>query len=297
MNAHTAQVVDAHLHFWDRDRFEYAWLEGEGDFLRGNFLPSDVEGDLAAAGVRGDAAVVAVEADRRADQALAEAAWFHELAAAGAPIVSVVASAPLERGAVCAEHLEALAAMPLVGGVRRLLQDEARGFSLQDDFVAGVRLLAELELTMDLCIRQSQMPDAIALAQLCPDVRFVLDHLGKPRIADDAFEEWSAAMTRLAACPNVCKVSGLVTEAPPNMRDSDALRPWIYVALREFGPQRCLFGSDWPLVATAASYAAWFDAVSQALEGASISDRMGVMGANALTTYVSSRHTSRSEES
>lgn len=298
MNLATLPIVDSHAHFWDRSRFEYAWLEDEDEALQRDYFPADLQGYEGSGPGERLAGVVAVQANCRAAESLAEAAWFQDLAAGGAPIAGVVAFAALERGAGSAADLEALTAVPLVSGVRRLLQDEPQGFALQDSFLEGVRLLSHHGLAMDVCVRQAQIGDAIALAESCPDVTFVLDHLGKPVISDDAFGPWSAQLSRLASLPNVlCKISGLASEAPAHLRTATALRRWLDVALDEFGPGRCMFGSDWPVVASVSTYREWFDVVSLALEGMTISEKMDVMGATALATYGPAGRVSRGKES
>ncbi len=211
-------IIDSHVHLWNRERFDYDWLNSQAPALQGDFLLSDLAvAQASATGVYFSGSVF-VQADCRSDQSVAEAAWVQECADAGAPIVAVVAAAQLERGAHAATQLEELAELPLVVGVRRLLQDEPVGFATGDDFVTGVRLLADHAFTMDLCIREWQLPEVAALAARCPEVTFVLDHLGKPTVSTSAFGTWARDLGRLAALPNVrCKLSGIASEAPPGV--------------------------------------------------------------------------------
>lgn len=276
-------VIDSHAHFWDRSRFDYRWLDEADPALSGTFLP---EG-LLANGVD-VAGIVFVQADCRADQAGDEAAWVNGLADAGAPIQAIVAGAGLERGAAAATELTRLSVIRRVTGVRRLLQDEPAGFCAQPDLVDGVRLLAEYGFSMDLCIRQRQLPEATALVAQVADVQFVLDHLGKPRISDSAFDEWQTDIARLAAHPNVsCKLSGLMTEAPAGNGGPELLIPWVRHAIEVFGPARCLFGSDWPVLTTAGSYDDWHAIVTEAMHGLSPSEAQRIMRGTALERYPS----------
>jgi L-fuconolactonase len=198
-----------------------------------------------------------------------------------------VAQAPLDKGQGCRPELDHLVrAAPLVSGVRRLLQDEPPGFVTDPSLVAGVRLLAERGLTMDLCVRQHQLDEVVELVDRCPDVLFVLDHLGKPRVTDEDRPIWAASISRLAAHPNVrCKLSGIFSEAPPDRRRMSALRPWLEHALEAFGPRRCMFGSDWPVLTAVAGYDEWCDAVLDLLAVLPEDDRTAVLSGTATATY------------
>jgi L-fuconolactonase len=277
--------VDSHVHFWELSRFEYQWLETE-TVLRRDFLPDQLLDDAAQVDGLELSAAVFVQADCRADQGAEEVAWVHELARAGAPVLAVVAHAALERGAACADELSELAAMPLVSGVRRLIQDEPPGFMTSQTFVEGVRQLAKRGLSMDLCVRQHQLDEVIGLVEACPHVLFVVDHLGKPVVSDVEFAPWSGSLARLAEFPNVrCKLSGLASEAPENARTFSALRPWVEHALDVFGPDRCMVGSDWPVVTAATTYGWWFEFVLDVIGELSAGDRTQVLSTTAQDTY------------
>ena len=276
------RIIDSHLHFWDRERFRYPWLEDETEPLGLSHRPSD----LAATGWAADS-IVAVQADCLRQHGLGEATWFSELAAAGAPIEAIVAFAPLDVPGRLAPHLVSLAALPLVTGVRRLLQDANPGLATSPEFVEGVRSLAEYDFTMDLCIRHPQLSEVTLLVEQCPEVRFVLDHLGKPSIRPGDFAAWADDLSRLAALPNVAvKLSGLMTEAAPDMRTASALRPWLDHALHIFGPTRCMFGSDWPVLNTVSGFAAWVDVVADALSELTADEAASVWSGTAAATYL-----------
>jgi L-fuconolactonase len=279
------RIIDSHLHFWDRERFRYPWLDDEPEPLGLSHRPDD----LAATGWSAEA-IVAVQADCLRQHGLGEATWFSELADEGAPIAAIVAFAPLDVPAQLAPHLAALAELPLVTGVRRLLQDANPGLAISPEFVEGVRSLAEHDLTMDLCIRQPQLAEVTLLVEQCPEVRFVLDHLGKPSIRPGDYAAWAADLARLAALPNVAvKLSGLFTEATPDLRTASALRPWLRHALEVFGPTRCMFGSDWPVLNTAGGFAAWVDVVADALSDLQADEAQSVWSATATATYLGAR--------
>ena len=280
-------LVDSHVHFWDRGRLHYEWLAGGSTALQRDFLPEDLVPELVALTRVSPAGLVFVQADCLPEQGDAEVAWVHELARSGAAVLAVVAHAPLEKGLGCEPGLERLVGTaPLVSGVRRLLQDEPPGFVTDPSLVAGVQLLARHGLAMDLCVRQHQLGEVVDLVDRCPDVLFVLDHLGKPRMTTEDLAPWAATLTRLAERPNVrCKLSGLMSEAPPGRRTTSGLRPWLEHALSAFGPRRCMFGSDWPVLTGVASYPQWCDIVLDTLAELSEEERRWVLSGTATATY------------
>jgi L-fuconolactonase len=278
-----SRVIDTHVHFWDRGQLDYAWLDHADEVLKADHLPRH----LADTGWRADA-IIAVQADCRDDQALAEARWLHELEAHGAPIAGVIAHAPLEATDGLKAHLDALVRLPLVVGVRRLLQDAPAGLATSASFVSGVRSLAGYGLTMDLCIRQHQLAEVTHLVEQCPEVTFVLDHLGKPSIQSSDFDEWATDLAALAALPNVAaKLSGLSTEAAPEMRSAEALAPWLRHTVDVFGAERSMFGSDWPVVDAAGGFEQWAAVVSAAIDDLSDEQAASVWSGTAESIYLS----------
>lgn len=291
---HDGSFVDAHVHFWDPERFDYLWLLGVPDLNR-PFLPADLlrgNGSGGSGALDQPIGVVVVEADRLAEQARAEAEWVVGLSSPGLHIVGVVAHAAAEHGAACAAGLDELTAVRGVVGVRRLLQDQRPGFCTEPGFLAGVALVGDRGLPFDLCVRSHQLPEVTELIRRLPEVSFVLDHLGKPRIAPAAFGEWAADLARVAAMPNVrCKLSGLATEADPDRRTAADLIPFLRHAIDVFGPSRVMFGSDWPVVTTAMSYAGWLDVVREAIDDLGPVDRGLVMQGTAQATYGTAERT------
>jgi L-fuconolactonase len=204
-------IVDTHLHIFDPTRLAYPW-HGSIPQLDRPFLLSDFDEHRATVDVE---RMVFLECDVATYDRLAEAQWVTQEALADARIQAIVAAAPLENGAAARPDLEALAELPLVHGIRRLIQDEPDDdFCVQPDFIAGVKLLPELGFTFDICIQHRHMANAVRLARSCPEVRFILDYIGKPGIGEGVLEPWRRHLRELADLPNVhCKVSGLVTAA------------------------------------------------------------------------------------
>ncbi len=273
-------LVDAHLHLWDPRRFRYPWLAGLPALDR-PFAPATLD----TGGHRLTAAVF-VEAGRAARQAFAEVRWVAELATDAPLLRGVVAHADLERGREVAADLRRLAAVPLVRGVRRNAQDEPPGFATSPGHLDGVRLLAGYGFTADLCVRPAQLPEITDLVTRVPEVTFVLDHLGKPPVRAGAPDPWREHLRRLAGRPNVvCKLSGLTTEAElDRWRPGDVL-PYLRHALAEFGPDRCLFGSDWPVATLATTYDRWVAVVLEALAGYPPAQRAQVLAGTATRIY------------
>ncbi len=227
-----------------------------------------------------------VEADcARPEEALDEVRWVSSLASRGAAIVGIVAHAPLDAGVRAEPLLLRLAREPLVVGVRRLLQGEPLAVLEDEALVEGTRLLPVHGLTSDLCVTSEQLPYITRLVQACPETSFVLDHVAKPPVADRAFDPWRGELRKLAAYPNVvCKLSGLATLMPPGWRRIDVL-PYLREALDAFGPERCLFGSDWPVSTLATTYQAWLATVFEAADELTPRELAGVMGGNAVRVY------------
>ena len=276
------RVVDTHVHAWDTARLEHPWLSREPALPR-RFLPAELD----CGGVRVEAAVL-VEADCRPDQADAETAWLLDLAREDPRVRGVVAAVPLEHGAACAGRVEELAADPLVVGVRRLLQDEPAGFAVQAGLVEGTWLLAGTGLVSDLCVRARQLAEVTRLAAMCPEVTFVLDHLGKPEIAAGAgspARQWASGLAGLASLPNVvCKLSGLTTQAAPGT-PREPLVTHLRYAVDCFSPARCLFGSDWPVASETATYRGWYETVRAAVSDLGDDEQAGIMQGNAARVY------------
>jgi L-fuconolactonase len=235
-------VIDAHQHFWDPATADYPWLTDEVASLRRRYGPEDLEPELQANGI---ACSVAVQAR----SSLEDTHMLLELAA-GAPFVAGVVGWVDLTGDVPAQ----LAALPeALVGVRHQVHDEDdSAWLLRDDVQRGIAALGDAGLPFDLLVRTRELPAAIETVRRNATVTFVLDHVAKPPLRTGELGEWARNVAALAALPNVvCKLSGLVTEAEPGTD----FAPVIEQALAWFGPERCMFGSDWPVCLLAAGYA------------------------------------------
>lgn len=272
-------VIDAHHHFWKYDPAEYAWIGETMAALRRDFLPADLAREAAAAGVDG---VVSVQAR----QSLAETRWLLGLADANAFIRGVVGWVPLVSPTV-ADALAEFTSRAKLKAVRHVLQDEPDDdYMLRPDFNAGVRALHPLGLAYDILIYERHLPQAIRFVDQHPGQVFVLDHLAKPRVRDNALSPWRENLRALAERPNVyCKLSGLATEADWQSWTPAQLWPYLDTALEAFGPRRLMFGSDWPVCLAAVGYGRWYHLVREFVTPLSPAERARVMGETAGEVY------------
>ncbi|WMS41466.1 amidohydrolase family protein [Acuticoccus sp. MNP-M23] len=256
-------ILDTHLHLIAPDRLDYPWLSGAPKINKPHSL---ADYDVATGAVDVDA-MVFLEVDVNPADALEEARYVTEQAERDPRIRAMVPFAPLETGAAVADHLAALAEFPLTRGVRRLLQGEADPeFCLLPDFLAGVKALEAHDFSFDICVTYRQMASTVALARACPGVKMVLDHIGKPAIADGTMEPWASQIRALAAEPNTwLKLSGVATEADHDRWTREELKPFIVTAVEAFGIERTMFGGDWPVSTHAITYPEWVDVVEWAL--------------------------------
>ena len=277
------KIVDSHIHFWDPDYLRYHWLD-DLDSINKPFLPETL---TQASGEMVDIEkIVFVQCDCLPQQGLQEVAWVTQLAKNDPRIQAIVAFAPLEDGDRVQDYLEQLQAYPLVKGVRRLIQSEGEGFSTQPDFVSGVQLLADFDYRFDICIKHHQLPDVMQLVEQCPDISFVLDHIGKPDIQAQLFDPWREQIQTLASYPNVhCKISGLVTEADLKHWTREDLKPYIDYTVEVFGIERVMYGGDYPVSLLATNYQEWIRTLLWVTEDLSDDERHQLFYTNATELY------------
>ncbi|MGP1394808.1 MAG: amidohydrolase family protein [Inquilinaceae bacterium] len=276
-------IIDSHVHIYDPSALDYPWMAGVPALDRPHLI---ADFDAATAGVAVDR-MIFVEVDVEPRQRRAEVRWVAGQAEADPRMEAIVAAAPLEKGAAVREDLEAMSAEGRLRGIRRLIQDEKDPrFCTTAAFVEGVNLLPEFGLSFDICVRHHQLPAVITLVERCPDVRFVLDHIGKPAIRDGLFQPWADRIDDLAGMPNVhCKISGVATEADPAAWTREQLKPYLDHVVEAFGFDRVLFGGDWPVSTLATDYRRWVETVEWAVSGCSDDELRKLFRENARTFY------------
>ncbi|NKI44056.1 amidohydrolase family protein [Streptomyces physcomitrii] len=276
-------LVDAHHHVWDLAVRPQEWLAGEGLApLRRSFTLDGMRPEAEAAGVGASVLVQTVTV-------AAETPEFLRLAAADPLVRGVVGWTDLTDPAV-ADRLAALRELPggaRLVGIRHQVQGEPDPrWLLRPEVLRGLAAVAAAGLVYDLVVLPHQLPAAVAAARAVPQLTFVLDHLGKPPIAAGTLEPWAADLRRLAAEANTAaKLSGLVTEADRQHWTTAGLRPYAETALTAFGPERLMFGSDWPVCTLAASYGQVVEAARVLTGGLGADERAAVFGGTATRVY------------
>jgi L-fuconolactonase len=271
-------VVDAHHHVWDLSVRDQDWI-AEDSPIRRDFTVKDLVPEARAAGVDRTVLVQTVTVPEETPEFLA-LADEHEL------IAGVVGWTDLTRPDV-ADELARLRELPggrYLKGIRHQVQGEPDPeWLLRPDVRRGLTAVADAGLVYDLVVLPHQLPACTKAAASLPGLTFVLDHLGKPPIASGILEPWAFGLRALAALPNtVCKLSGMVTEADLASWTIDDLRPYADVVLEVFGPDRLMFGSDWPVCTLAATYG---DVLGTARRLTGPSDHARIFGATATRVY------------
>ncbi len=273
-------LVDTHQHLWDLDRLPYTWSAGIPALHHSFRLPDY----LAASADTPITKTIFMECDVDDPHQLAEARAAQALADANPLIAGIVASGRPENADFPA-HLEPLATLPKLRGLRRVLHVVPDAVSQQPLFRANLRRLPALGLTFDLCVLARQLPLARELADACPEVTFILDHCGVPDVKAGALDPWRDEIAALAERPNVhCKISGLVAYAAPDWTVAD-LRPWTDHVLACFGWDRVVWGGDWPVCTLGSTLSRWVFATGLLAADASETERAKLYHRNAERLY------------
>jgi L-fuconolactonase len=276
-------VVDAHHHFWDPALRDYPWMGEELAAIRRHFGPRELAPLLVANGVDRTVLVQTISS-------LEETQAFLATAARTEFIAGVVGWVDLTDPSVrdtLSEVRMGIGGNKLVG-VRHQVHDEAdERWLLRDEVARGIRAVGDAGLVYDLLVRTRELPAALAVARRFPDLRFVIDHMAKPRIKSGPRDpEWEQALAGFSDLPNVtCKLSGLVTEAIWSSWTRDELASYVRRAVGWFGPERCMFGSDWPVCLLAATYEQVLEAARYSLRELNKAETEGVFGGNAIRVY------------
>jgi L-fuconolactonase len=273
--------IDSHQHFWQLSQpFDYRWLDAPALApIKRDFLPEHLKPHLDAVGVQKS---VFVQTQHNLD----ENRWALSLADRHPFIAGVVGWVDL-RSPACEEQLLEMRRHPKFVGVRHITQDEPDDeFILRPEVVRGLKVLQKHGVPFDLLFYHRHLPLLPALARQLPDLPMVIDHLAKPAIKDQAIFDWLLALRSASAFPNVfCKLSGLVTEAEWGNWCAEDLEPYVRAAVDLFGPERCMFGSDWPVCELAASYEQVHAVLIEALGPLSDSERSAIFGGTAARFY------------
>jgi L-fuconolactonase len=276
-------TIDAHQHFWDPDDGDYAWMTDAYAPIRRCFSPSHLQPELQAAGIAKTILVQTWSSQRETEQ-------FLSLANDSDFIEGVVGWVDLT-GPDVKDAIELLLNKPggkRLVGIRHQVHDEPdENWLLRDDVQLALQAIGQAGLTYDLLIRPREFSAALKTVENHPQLRFVIDHIGKPDIKNGAISSWRKGMESFAQHRNHMwvKLSGMVTEAEWSAWTTDQIRPYIDTVVELFGPERCMIGSDWPVCLLAADYATTVGLVTDAIASLDHNARQSIRAGSAIAAY------------
>ena len=282
--ARSLPIVDTHQHLWDLERFRLPWLQRGSPLNRSFVLRDYLE---ATAGLNVVQAVY-MEVDLAVEQQTAEAEYILDVCRRGdtPTVAAVISGRPAADN--FRDYLTRFRGNRFLKGVRQVLHTPATpaGYCLSREFIRGIRLLGEMGLSFDLCFRPGELADAARLVEACPDTRFILDHCGNGDVQARDRTQWQRDMAHLGRCRNVVgKVSGIVVTARPGRWTADDLAPIVNHTLEVFGPDRVMFGGDWPVCTQTATYRQWVEALKAIVHSKPEADRRKLFHDNAVRYY------------
>ena len=271
-------IIDTHLHLVYRDILHYPWIDG-APYLQQDFPLERYQSEARRCGIE---AALHMEVDVAEVDIEAETHNVKKLAAEPGALLRGAISACRPENTDFPAFLERALADPFIKGFRRILHQAPDSLSESATFRANIARLKGGGRPFDLCVLPHQIGHAIALADLAPDVQFVLDHCGVPAVKDRAEHPWREHITEIAKRPNVVvKISGVVAYAEPASWTLEDIRPFVEHAIASFGWDRVVWGSDWPVCTISASLSTWVAATRALIEGCSAEERGKLLAGNA----------------
>lgn len=277
-------IIDTHQHLWDLNRLRLPWIE-PGSILDRSYLTEDYRDATAAHRVTKS---VYMEVDVAPGYQAAEADLVLGLCASEEhpTVAAVIGGHPgTDR---FRQHVGNYLGNPAMKGVRQILNAPGmpRGHCLKQPFVDDLRWLGEQGLCFDICIRPNELDDAAELAKRCPETHFVLDHCGNAEVHSKDDTAWKKGIDAVVQQPNIlCKVSGIIVSAKPGEWTASDLAPWVNHVLDAFGPQRVMFGGDWPVCTQTASLEQWVNTLLEIVADRSLEEKRNLLHDNAVSFY------------
>ena len=271
--------VDAHQHFWRISRGDYGWLTPDQVPLYRDFLPADLAPLLTRYEIEETVLV-------QAAPSLKETLYLLDVAHHTPFVVGVVGWVDLESPEAI-DHIGALTDDSYLVGVRAMIHDIADPeWLLRESLHPVLDFLADQQLALDALIRPVHLPVLGEFLDRYDDLRVVIDHGAKPDIAGGMYDDWAGHLTALAQRnPNLfCKLSGLINEAGPQWSVA-TLKPYVQRIIDAFGPERVMWGSDWPVINAVATYDQWVAASGELLEGYNTKELAWMHGDTARHVY------------
>jgi predicted TIM-barrel fold metal-dependent hydrolase len=277
-------IIDTHQHLWDLTKFRLNWMTPDSPLAQ-SFTPREYAEATAGLGV---VKSIYMEVDVVQELQQAEANYVVDLCKSGKTtmVAAVVGGRPADPG--FANYARQFQGNPYVKGIRQVIHVDATppGYCLQEAFIQGVRLLGELGLSYDICVRPGELADAAQLVDHCPNTRFILDHCGNGDVQAADRTQWKRDMELLGRKTNlVCKVSGIVASAKKGSWKPDDLAPIVNHTIDCFGWDRVMFGGDWPVCTLTSSYKQWVDALREIVKDRKIEEQRKLFHDNAVRVY------------
>jgi L-fuconolactonase len=273
--------IDSHQHFWKYNQVDYVWMNEQHAIIQKDFLPEHLNPLLNKLDFDGTISV-------QARQSLEETDFLLQLAEDNSFIKGVVGWVPFCDKKV-EKHIEKYRFENKIVGFRHVIHDEPdNNFILRPDFNEGIKSLSKFGLCYDILIFGRHLPQTIEFVDSHPRQIFIMDHIAKPKINKNSFDvDWANHMKKISERENVyCKLSGMVTEILQESWDIDLLKPYFETILDAFGPQRMIFGSDWPVCLLKSTYSNWVNAVLCLINTLSVNEQRAIMGGNAERIYL-----------
>jgi|BioPla2DNA2_1021312.scaffolds.fasta_scaffold18506_2 L-fuconolactonase len=271
-------MIDAHQHFWDQTKFHYSWLSSSQPVLNRDYLPQDLEPLAKEAGVLKTVVVQALPS-------AAETRWLLNITSGNDLVGGVVGWIDLKSPSV-GDELNNLKKAPKLKGIRHQAEDELdRQWILQKDVLNGLQKVAQAGLSFDALLKHDQLWQLKVVLGCCPQLRIVIDHAAKPDIRQREFDSWAEDLKKASALPVMCKFSGLFTEAEHKSWTQSDIEPYYRHILNVFGPERVMFGSDWPVSTMASDYQRTIDVSFSLCSGLTVGQREMIFHKNAQTFY------------
>ncbi|MFO0809275.1 MAG: amidohydrolase family protein [Gemmataceae bacterium] len=286
--ANPVTLIDTHQHLWDLSRFTLPWVK-PGTPLGRSYLLAEYQKETAGTGIS-KTVYMEVDLDPKQQRAEAEFVQATTKTPGSGMVGGVVSGRPADDG--FKEYVAFLKTLPAVKGLRQVLHGSTpAGYCLGEKFVAGIRLLGDHGYSFDLCMRMTDLLDAAKLIDACPGTRFVLDHCGNAPVhgpdgkAPDR-TVWKRDIDAVAKRPNVIgKVSGLINTAKKGEWGPDDLAPIVNHVLAAFGPDRVVFGGDWPVCTLGGSIADWVSALKAIVANRPATEQAKLFSENATRFY------------
>lgn len=290
-------LIDTHQHLWDVTKFKLPWLPKDGVLAR-SYVMDDYRAAIAGTGIERS---IYMEVDVAPEQQTAEAEHLIAICKAGtAPTVGAVISGRPGETEAFSKYIAQFKNSPQIKGVRQVLHGDTTpaGTCLSESYVKSVQLLGERGLSFDLCLRPTDLVDAVKLADKCPGTRLILDHCGNadPKAwltaarrgdlkPDHSVEEWKKSIAEIGQKKNtLCKISGIIARVTKEW-SADDLAPIVNHCLDSFGPDRVIFGSDWPVCLLGAPLKDWTTALRQIVSSRPAAEQKKLFSANAEKYY------------